>query len=49
MSAIILHKKIPVLNCNEFYIEHCQLVTDEAYTIAIYVTIYILLYAYLND
>ena len=41
MSAKILHEIFPVLNCyDELNIDFCQLVTDVAYTITIYVTIY---------
>ena len=37
----MLHKIFPVLSCyDEFYINYCQLVTDVACTITIYVTIY---------
>ena len=39
MSAKILHEII-LSCCDEFYIDYCQLVTDVAYTITIYVTIY---------
>ena len=41
MSAKILHEIFPVLTCyDEFNIDYCQLVTNVAYTITIYVTIY---------
>ena len=41
MSAKTVHKIFSVLSCyDEFYIDYCQLVTDVAYTITIYVTIY---------
>ena len=40
MSANLQHGNFPVLNCyEECYIEYCQLVTDVAHTITIYVTI----------
>ena len=45
MTAEILHKIIPVLNCyEEFYIEYCQLVTDVAY---VYITIYVTISCYI--
>ena len=41
MSAKILDEIFPVLSCyDKFYIDYCQIVTDVAYTITIYVTIY---------
>ena len=48
-SAKILHEIFPVLNCyDEFYIDYCQLVTDVAYTITIYGTIYCYMVKRLN-
>ena len=40
MGAKILHENYKLSCYDEFYIDYCQLVTDVAYTITIYVTIY---------